>query len=256
MRLPRIVLLLSCMAAVDPALVQATEAPACDLQADLLTPTAPLPHVAAALARKRINILALGSGSTVGETGKAAGPALIYRTPGASFPYRMADALRAARPEIQVNLSVKGGRSMPASDMLPILQNELAHGHVDLVLWQTGTVEAVRGTRPDALRSDLVDGVAATDSANADLVLIDPQFSRFLRANVDLTPYESVLEQVAGTEGIGLFPRWALTQDWVSNGQIDVERVSRDARDRTIAQLNTCLGLALAHYVLAAASEH
>ncbi|HEX2943600.1 MAG TPA: hypothetical protein VHO91_21270 [Rhodopila sp.] len=256
MRLPRIVLLLSCLAAVHPALVQATEAPACDIQPDVLAPTVPLPHVAAALTRKQINILALGSGSTVGITGQAAGPALAYRTPGGSFPYRMADALQAARPDVKVNLSVKGGRNMTASAMLPILRDELAHGHVDLVLWQTGTVEAVHGTRPDALRSDLVDGIDMADGANADLVLIDLQFSRFLRANVDVTPYESVLTQVAGTESVGLFPRWTLTQDWVSNGQIDLERVSPKGRDSAIALLNTCLGSTLTRYILGAAAEH
>ena len=86
--------------------------------------------------------------------------------------------------------------------MLPILREELAHPHFDLVLWQTGTVEAVHGIRPDELRAVLEDGAEAADSTNTDLVLIDPQFSRFLRANADLSPYETVLQQVAGMDGV------------------------------------------------------
>lgn len=69
------------------------------MPSDLTTPSAPLPRVAAALAAKRgLNILALGSGSTVGESGGSGGPALTFRAPERSFPYQMAAALRAMRP--------------------------------------------------------------------------------------------------------------------------------------------------------------
>ena len=50
---------------------------------------------------------------------------------------------------------------MTADAMLPILQRELAAHHYDLVLWQTGTVEAVQGLRPDALRGVLQEGADA-----------------------------------------------------------------------------------------------
>ena len=125
-----------------------------------------------------------------------------------------------------------------------------------LVLWQTGTVEAVHGTRPESLRGVLQDGAEAIAQANADLVLIDPQFSRFLRANADTSPYETVLQQMAGNPDVTLFHRLDLTQTWVGSGQVDLERVSRDDRDKTIMLLNTCLGEALARYLLAGATEH
>jgi len=230
---------------------------ACDLPADLTTPTDPLPHVAAALAaNNELEILAIGSGSTVGDSGVGAGPALSYRTPGASFPYRMADTLRAMRPSDRFQLTVKGGRDMTANSMLPILLQELASHHYDLVLWQTGTVEAVHGLRPDDLRGALQDGADAVAKASADLLLIDVQFSRFLRANVDVSPYETVLQQMVGTPGVTLFHRLDLTQLWVGNGQVDLERTGHDQRDGTIGLLNTCLGEALARFVLAGADKH
>jgi hypothetical protein len=160
------------------------------------------------------------------------------------------------RPAARFDLTVKGGRSMPADTMLSILHQELAARHYDLVLWQTGTVEAVLGQRPDALRGVLEDGAEAAAKAEADLVLIDPQFSRFLRANADLSPYETVLQQMTVNDGITLFHRFDLTQEWVNEGQIDLERVSKDKRDATIALLNNCLGEALARYILAGATEH
>ncbi|HYZ20951.1 MAG TPA: hypothetical protein VE690_02230 [Rhodopila sp.] len=259
MRLPSAVWLLLILAMTSPAWslpAWAGEDVDCDLPSDLLVPSAPMPHVAKALARGQISILAVGSGSTVGDTGGANGPEMAYRAPGASFPFRMADALRMMRPGLDVRLTVKGGRSMTADDMLPILRNELKHGHFNVVLWQTGTVEAVHGVRPDSLRDDLLDGAAMADAAEADLVLVDAQFSRFLRANADLSPYEAVLRQVSGMNGVALFPRFDLTQGWVNSGQIDLERVSREARDHTVMLLNTCLGRALAQFLIAGAQQH
>jgi len=192
----------------------------------------------------------------VGDTGTGAGPSLSYRAPDSSFPYRMLDALRSMRPALRFSLTVKGGRNMTADAMLPILRHELAADHYDLVLWQTGTVEAVQGLRPDVLHGVLEVGADAVEATHADLVLIDPQFSRFLRANADLNPYETVLVQMTNMQAVTLFHRFDLTQEWVSTGQIDLERVSRDQRDKTIATLNECLGQALARYVLAGAGEH
>jgi acyl-CoA thioesterase-1 len=235
-------------AIADPA---SDDLPPCDMPADLIAPAAPLTRVADALTGPgKVEILAIGSGSTVGDSGGSTGPAFTYRTPEASFPFRMLDVLRQMRPRAQFNLTVKGGRNMTADAMYSTLVQELAGNHYDLVLWQTGTVEAVRGARPQMLREVLEQGVDAAVKAEADVVLIDPQFSRFLRANTDMNPYEMVLEQIAGMPGVSLFRRFELTQGWVSSGQIDLERVGQDKRDKTIALLNTCLGHALARYVL------
>lgn len=255
-RLPLACVLLTLIVLLS-AWSQAEAAQPCDMPPDLTTPSAPLTQVGAALtARNSLDILALGSGSTVGESGGSNGPAVSLRISNGSFPYRMIAALRSMKPTPRFNLTVKGGRSMTAEAMLPILREELAAHHYDLVLWQTGTVEAVHGVRPELLAGVLQEGADAVENAHADLVLIDPQFSRFLRANVDLSPYETVLEQMTSTPGVTLFHRLDLTQEWVNNGQVDLERVSRDQRDKTIALLNTCLGQALARYVLTGAGEH
>jgi acyl-CoA thioesterase I len=245
------------LALVAPQPARAAGGLACDLPTEFITPADPLTHVAAALGKKaRLDILALGSGATVGDAGTGAGPALAFHAPEGAFPIKMMDALKAMRPTIDFHLTIKGGRNMTADAMLPVLRQELAAHHYDLVLWQTGTVEAVRGARPDLLHAALDEGADEVANANADLVLIDLQFSRFLRANADLSPYEAVFQQVSGEPGVTLFHRLDLTQLWVGNGEVDLERVSRDQRDATISLLNTCLGEALARYVLAETPDH
>jgi acyl-CoA thioesterase I len=231
--------------------------PVCDMPAELITPPGKLRRVAAAMATKQgLEILALGSGSTVGDSGASGGPALTFHAPETAYPFRMVAALQAMRPADHFQITVKGGRNMTAETMLTILREQLAAHHYDLVLWQTGTVEAVHGSRTDSLQAVLQEGTDAAAHARSDLILIDPQFSRFLRANADLNPYQTVLQQMAGNPDVTLFHRFELTQGWVNSGQVDLERASRDDRDKTIALLNTCLGEALAHYILAGITEH
>jgi acyl-CoA thioesterase I len=247
--------LLLCLVIAGAAPVRAGAGLPCVLPPELTSPNGPLTHVAAALTTGRLDILAIGSGSTVGDAGRSGGTAQADRGPQPSFPYRMIETLQAMRPGARFQLTVRGGRDMTSNSMLPILRQELASRHYNLVLWQTGTVEAVHGLRPDSLRAVLQDGADAAAKASADLVLIDPQFSRFLRANTDISPYETILEQMTGTPGVTLFRRFDLTRLWVTSGQIDLERTGRDQRDKTIVLLNSCLGEALARYLLAGAGD-
>ena len=85
-------------------------------------------------------------------------------------------------------------------------------------------------------------GADVAEQAQADVVLVDPQYSRFLRANVDTSPYETVLEQMTGTPAVTLFHRYDLTQEWVNSGQLDLERVRRDLRDKTVTLLERLPG--------------
>jgi acyl-CoA thioesterase-1 len=237
-----LLILLVVQPASSPAQQRPGGPPACEASEDFVGPDSRLDHFAEALAaREPVNILAVGSGTTVGE---------VNATPGASFPYRMVDALTAALPGKSFRLTVRGGRNLTAEGMLPLLMEALHAQHYPLVLWQTGTVEAVRGLRPDLMRAVLQAGIDAVHDADGDVVLIDPQFSRFLRANADLDPYESVLQQVSLMPGVALFHRFDLMRSWATDGHIDLERVKKPDRDAAVALLNTCLGRTLARFVL------
>jgi hypothetical protein len=162
----------------------------------------------------------------------------------------MVHALEVALPGVKFALTVRGGRGMTAEDMLPLLSAALKQGHYHLVIWQTGTVEAVRGLRPDGMLDILHEGAEKVREAGGDLVMVDPQFSRFLRANTDLDPYEGVLQQVATMPGVALFHRFDLMRNWANEGRIDLEHTQKADRDTALDELNGCLGKALAQFVL------
>jgi hypothetical protein len=214
----------------------------CDVAAQFVTPQKPLEPLKAAIAAGGpVEILAVGSGATVGANGVQ---------PDSAFPYRMLYALRAALPQVAFDLTVRGGRGMTAEEMLPLVKAQVEHTPAKLVLWQTGTVEAIRGLRPARMRQVLRQGLDVIHATGGSLVLLDPQFTRALRANTDVEPYETELQQVAALPGATLFHRFELTRFWVLQDRIDPERATKDTREAELARLNVCLGQALARYLL------
>ena len=172
-----------------------------------------------------------------------------------AFPRQMARALEALVPGLKVEVVVRGGRGMTANDMLALMRTELPLDKPQLVLWQTGTVEAVRNTSPGEFAQVLLDGAEAAEQAGANLMLIDPQYSRFLQANSNLDPYTQALQQAAALPGTLLFHRFDLMRGWANAGQIDLERTPRADRHKAVETLHACLGASLARVVVAAAKQ-
>ncbi len=229
----------------QPGTSPSAEPQPCAAAPQFVTPQKPLGPLKAAIeAGGPVNILAVGSASTTGAKDAQ---------PDGAFPYRMLDALRADLPQVTFHLTVRGGRGMSAEQMLPLVKDQVRQAPTQLVLWQTGTVEAIHAMRANRMREVLREGLDAIRQAGGSLVLIDPQFSRALRANTDIEPYETELLLVAGLPDAALFHRYELTRAWALQGRIDPERATTDARAAVLARLNTCLGQALARYVLSGA---
>lgn len=248
MRLLLINLLVCCLAAPISAQAQhmAPADQACEAAPDFLQSPEALPHLRTALDRGTVRILAIGSGSTMGE---------MNGSSSASFPHRMLQVLQERRPAVRFELTVQGGRGMTAETMLGLLRQTLAGAKFPLVIWQTGTVEAVHALRPDQLKETLEEGLRLVRAAGADLVLVDAQFSRFLRANADLDTYEAVMQGIDAMPGAVLFRRFDLTRSWANEGRLDLERVRKPDREKAMQVLNTCLGSALAQFVLNGAEK-
>jgi hypothetical protein len=227
-----------------------------------------LPHVAANLRPDAtLSVLTIGSATVFSPTeslqpGTITGQALglvgakkgeLPPASAAAFPLQMARALETSIPGLKVDVTVRGGRGMLATEMLDILRHELSTTHYDLVIWQTGTVEAVRNVPMGAFFQTLSDGAAAVAAEGGDLVLVDPQYSRFLHANADVDSYAQALQQTASQPGVALFHRFELMRHWSTTGQIDLERTAKAMRVATVEQLHACLGQSLARFVTASA---
>ena len=240
----------------------------CAAPQDITADASPMPHVGAILKPgQTLNVLTVGSATVFSPTeslqpGTVTGLALglgsgprngELMASDAAFPLQMAKNLQQAVPGLTVTVTIKGGRGMLASEMLDIIRTELAAHKYQLVIWQTGTVEAVRNVPAGSFFQTLSDGAAAILDAGADLVLVDPQFSRFLHTNTDLDSYTQTLQQISAQPDVVLFHRFDLMRYWSGEGQIDLERTPKGQRVKTVEALHACLGASLARLVTASA---
>ncbi len=223
-------------------------APLCPPTDDAEPSLSPLPHLAAQLhPGATIAVLAVGS---VPDLPAAAGRKPSLATP-AGIAGQAVRALEASVHGLHVVLTARAGRGLTAADLAGIIRAELARGHYALVIWQTGTVDAIDEVTPDDFYQTLADTSAAVAKAGADLALIGPQYSRFLEENANLQPYLDTLHKIDTLPGVLLFPRYALMRRWAETGAIDLERTKKPDRPAKAQLLHACLGRELARLLLA-----
>jgi hypothetical protein len=249
MRAPSLLFLLSSLlvlsAASTPTGTPAADAPSggvCDTPASLVLDDTPLTRVRGAIDEGRaVSILAVGSGIMAEAGGDAEKP---------SFPIRILAALRAAAPHVTFDLVVRSAAGMRAADMVDTIDRELASGHFTLVVWQTGTVEAVHAMPLDEFNRILIAGATRVHEAGADLLLVDPPYSRVLKARADVAAYENRMVKAADLPGVAIFRRFDVMQYWADTGRLDLDHVPKSGRPAAAAALHTCLAAAIARLIL------
>jgi hypothetical protein len=209
-----------------------------------------LPHLGAALKPgATLSILSVGA---VADAKPGGG--LTPTTPPTGFFTQLSHALESGVRGLHMQVTVRGGRGLLAPTQLDLIRAALAQHAYQVVLWQTGTVDAVQDEPPEEFYRALADGADAVSQANADLVLVEPQYSRFLEANADLSPYLSAIQEVGATSGRVVFHRYDLMHDWEDAGLIDLEHASMSDRPAVAARLHACLAAELARTLLTGAA--
>ena len=218
----------------------------CDMPDDVLSGARPMPAVQRGLQPGPLRVLVLGSGSITGPG--ASGPT-------ATWPARLQALLEARFPGRNVEVALRGGRGVTVTDHLALLRDGPGGDAPSLVLWQAGTVEAVRGLDPDEMGEALRQGAERIRRWGADLIIMDQQFSRFLRANTNIEPYRDKLRLVAAAASASFFGRYDLMLHWVDSAAVDMERAPRAERTALTDRLNDCVARALADFIAQGVAE-
>src|SRR2546426_838335 len=79
-----------------------------------------------------------------------------------------------------------------------------------LVVWQSGTVDALRGVDPDEFRVVLEEGIVALQAGGADVVLMNMQYSPRTESIIALGTYAETMRFVALEREVPLFDRFAI----------------------------------------------
>ena len=217
----------------------------CEVPDYFLSGDTALPKVAEAIkAGGPLNILVVGSrSSTIG------GPASGAET--AAYPGQMQVALKEQLPSIQVNLSVEIQAKKTAEEVATGLAKLVETKKPTLVIWQTGTVDAMRSVDPDDFRSAVNEGVVALGDAGADAILINPQYSPRTESMISASAYLDNMRVVAQEHEIPLFDRFALMQKWSEAGDFDLFTAVHNSE--LAKKVHGCLGRALSQFIMASA---
>jgi acyl-CoA thioesterase I len=210
----------------------------CEVPAELTRAEFTLPHLSARLqAGNPVKIVAIGGAST---TGVAAG------SPELAYPHRLQEILDRWYPGIPIIVVNKGVPRQTAQQMLDRFASDVFAEDPVLVIWETGTTDAVRGVEVDEFAGTLQSGIDELKTRSVDIMLVDMQFSRGTVTVIDFERYLDTLHQVAEDNGIYVFPRFEMMRYWSEQNVFNFDGVAKDQRADLAASVYECIGRKLA----------
>ena len=234
------VVVLAALLTAAPA--RAEDAPqSCEVPTYLLASESALPKVADAVKSGRpLDILVVGSRSST-----------INTADGSAYPARLQALLKEKLPSVTVNLSVDLQITKTAEEVAARFVKSMEGKKPTLVIWQTGTVDAVRSIDPDDFRSAVDEGVVALQNAGADVVLMNMQYSPRTETMISVPPYLDNMRVVAQQHDVPLFDRFAIMRQWNEQGDFDLFSTFHGIE--LAKRVHDCLGRALAKFAIDAA---
>jgi hypothetical protein len=214
---------------------------ACLTAISLVQADAGLPKVAAAIKAKALTIVVSGTGSSLlpGQNGADA-----------AYPARLQAALQQKLPGVAVKVISFAKSRQTAADMAATFPQMLKDDKPALVVWQTGTVDAMRGIATEGFQATLEEAVAKLREAGSDLIFVNPQYNPRSDAVIATGPYTDAMRWVALGNGINLFDRQAIMRQWGELGTFDLLAATKSLD--TAAKVHDCIGRLLADLILQA----
>ena len=218
---------------------RAEDAPqTCDVPAYLLTSDNQLPKVAEAIKKGQpLTILVVGSRSSSIPSSEAS-----------AYPARLQAALKERLPQVPISLSVELQSGKTSEETAATFVKLVEAKKPTLVVWQTGTVDAMRSVDPDDFRGAVDEGVGALQKAGSDVVLMNLQYSPRTETIISAPPYLDNMRVVAQQHEIPLFDRFAIMRHWNDAGDFDLFSTAHGID--LAKRVHDCLGRALSKFVV------
>jgi len=218
----------------------------CNVPDDVLYTEQAMPRVARKLAASQpLRIVVLGSSSSLQTTRG------LPRSYVVGLPEALASRLNGASLQIE-NLSE---RTMTATQMAAAIAQRVPALQPDLVIWQTGNVDAAQKVDINSFADALKSGLEHLQSYGADILLVAPQYRLRLSVMVDVEPYNDVMEQIASAEDVVLFPRFEIMRHWAEEDRFDSRTTDQAKQMREAEAQNRCLADQMADMIAAAVKK-
>ena len=231
--------LLNGAAKAEPDAAAAPAAP-CDVPEWLLPADADLTRVSNEIKdRHRLDISVVGSGSSA-----LSGPDGVRF----AYPAQLEQSLRERLPGLEIKVTAHVQSRQTTADMASGLPKILTDDQPALVIWQAGTVDALRGVEPEDFRISLDQGIDAIAAAHADVIMMNMQHSPRTESMLGVSAYADVMRWVAEQHGVELFDRLAIMRYWSDEGVFDLYAATKDYA--MARRVHECIGRALASLII------
>jgi hypothetical protein len=218
----------------------AGEGPACEIPGYLVSGVNDLKRVSSVVKEdRRLAITVVGTGSSA-----LAGP----DGPPSAYPARLEAVLRKRLPGIAVNVTTLLRTRQTAEDLANGMGKVLLQEKPDLVIWQTGTIDAIRRIDPDDFRAALDEGIETLQKGGADVILVNMQYSPRTDIIVALGPYADVMRVAAQQHEIPLFDRLSIMHHWSDTGAFDLYATGKD--NLLALRVHDCIARAMADMII------
>lgn len=209
--------------------------PDCSAPAELVEDDPLLPLVARQIRDKLpLTIVAIGGAATAGiASGNPERDA---------YPRRLEAALRQRHPGLAITVLNKGVARQTTQEMVDRFATDVHAAAPTLVIWETGTFDAVRNVDVDVFATALQTGLADLHDHKLDIMLVNMQYSRSTASVINFEPYLAEMQHRADVEDVYLFRRFEIMKYWSDNGVFQFSDVPKDRRAELAAEVYDCLG--------------
>jgi lysophospholipase L1-like esterase len=211
---------------------------ACGTASHLVQVDAASSRVAEAIKARALTIVV--AGTTSSSLPGAEGAKLAW-------PARLEAALRTKFPDVAIKVIPYVTPRQTAEAMAQTFPKILKSEKPQLVIWQTGTYDALQGIGTEPFQTTLEQAVDALHNGGTDVILMNMQFSPRTEAVLASQAYADAIRWVALEHGVNLFDRQGIMRQWSELGTFDL-MVATKSLD-TATQVHNCIGRLLADLV-------
>lgn len=195
---------------------------------------------------EEVKIVVVGGASTLG---RAAGESEK------SWPARLGSYLSHAYPAATINVINKSVARSTAHDFVQKFDTDIATLAPNMVIWETGVSDMVRGTNLEDFRRSLHSGIKHMRMSIPESFVMDMQYARTNEILSNSNRYLNVMRNVADQSGTTIFPRNDLMRDWAEAGLFNYDVKGQEERRALAIKLYDCLGQSVAYFITRSSEE-
>ncbi|WP_170159736.1 SGNH/GDSL hydrolase family protein [Calidithermus terrae] len=166
-----------------------------------------------------VTIVAVGTSSTEGVGASS---------PKTAFPAVLQDLLKQAFPSSSVTVINKGQGGQVNQQLVVRLEQEVLALKPDLVIWQTGTNDAVNRTDLPAFKRSVTFALTTLRERGIEVILMDGQFFPEAAQSERYRRYQEALAEIADATGVPLVPRYTIMKHLVNELRLPFTRLLAD----------------------------